>query len=62
VLVWLLRRIASGNQRPWWRELLLDENLSSRLVDLLSDLYPGSDHVHNLNLGGANDSDVWDYA
>jgi predicted nuclease of predicted toxin-antitoxin system len=31
-------------------------------VDLLSDLYPGSDHVHNLNLGGANDSEVWDYA
>ena len=43
-------------------KLLLDENLSPRLVDLLSDLYPGSDHVHNLNLGGANDSEVWDYA
>jgi predicted nuclease of predicted toxin-antitoxin system len=43
-------------------KLLLDENLSPRLVDLLSDLYPGSDHVHNVNLGGANDSEVWDYA
>jgi predicted nuclease of predicted toxin-antitoxin system len=43
-------------------KLLLDENLSPRLMDLLSDLYPGSDHVHNLNLGGANDSEVWDYA
>jgi predicted nuclease of predicted toxin-antitoxin system len=43
-------------------KLLLDENLSPRLVDLLSDLYPGSDHVHNLNLGGANDSEVWGYA
>jgi predicted nuclease of predicted toxin-antitoxin system len=43
-------------------KLLLDENLSPRLVDLLSDLYPESDHVHNLNLGGANDSEVWDYA
>ena len=43
-------------------KLLLDENLSPRLVDLLSDLYPGSDHVHYLNLGGANDSEVWDYA
>jgi predicted nuclease of predicted toxin-antitoxin system len=31
-------------------------------VDWLSDLYPGSDHVHNLNLGGANDFEVWDYA
>jgi predicted nuclease of predicted toxin-antitoxin system len=43
-------------------KLLLDENLSPRLMDLLSDLYPGSDHVHNLNLGAANDSEVWDYA
>lgn len=43
-------------------KLLLDENLSPRLVDLLSDLYPGSDHVQNLNLGAANDSEVWDYA
>jgi predicted nuclease of predicted toxin-antitoxin system len=43
-------------------KLLLDENLSPRLVDLLSDLYPGSDHVHNLSLGGAIDSEVWDYA
>ncbi|MCU1250920.1 MAG: hypothetical protein JWQ49_3949 [Edaphobacter sp.] len=43
-------------------KLLLDENLSPRVMDLLSDLYPASDHVHNLNLGGANDSEVWDYA
>jgi predicted nuclease of predicted toxin-antitoxin system len=43
-------------------KLLLDENLSPRLVESLRDLYPGSEHVHNLNLGGANDSEVWDYA
>ena len=43
-------------------KLLLDENLSLRLVESLADLYPGSDHVHNLSLGGANDSEVWDYA
>ena len=43
-------------------KLLLDENLSLRLIESLADLYPGSDHVHNLNLGGANDSEVWDYA
>jgi predicted nuclease of predicted toxin-antitoxin system len=36
--------------------------LSSRLVESLSDLYPGSEHVHNLGLGGADDSAVWDYA
>lgn len=43
-------------------KLLLDENLSLRLVESLADLYPGSNHVHNLNLGGADDSEVWDYA
>lgn len=43
-------------------KLLLDENLSLRLVESLADLYPGSDHVHNLGLGGVNDSEVWDYA
>jgi predicted nuclease of predicted toxin-antitoxin system len=42
--------------------LLLDENLSPRLVDLLSDLYPGSAHVENIGLGGAADGDVWSYA
>lgn len=43
-------------------KLLLDENLSPRLVESLRDLYRGSEHVHSLNLGGANDSEVWDYA
>src|ERR1700761_9465206 len=43
-------------------KLLLDENLSPRLVLRLASLYPGSDHVHNLNLGGAHDSQIWVYA
>lgn len=43
-------------------KLLFDENLSPRLAESLRDLYPGSDQVHNLNLGGAKDSDVWDFA
>ncbi|MDQ2835297.1 MAG: DUF5615 family PIN-like protein [Acidobacteriota bacterium] len=43
-------------------KLLLDENLSPRLVESLRDLYAESDHVHNLKLGAANDSEVWDYA
>jgi predicted nuclease of predicted toxin-antitoxin system len=42
--------------------LLLDENLSPRLVDSLSDLYPGSKHVESVGLGGAADGDVWGYA
>jgi predicted nuclease of predicted toxin-antitoxin system len=43
-------------------KLLLDENLSPRLVESLSDLYPGSKHVHSLQLGRADDSAVWAYA
>lgn len=43
-------------------KILLDENLSLRLVELLADLYPESNHVHNLKLGGADDSEVWNYA
>lgn len=43
-------------------KLLLDENLSPRLVESLSDLYPGLEHVHNVELGGADDSAVWAYA
>jgi predicted nuclease of predicted toxin-antitoxin system len=43
-------------------KLLFDENLSSRLVESLEDVYPDSQHVHNLGLGGADDSAVWEYA
>jgi predicted nuclease of predicted toxin-antitoxin system len=43
-------------------KLLLDENLSPRLVESLGDLYPGSQHVHAVGLGEADDSDVWNFA
>lgn len=43
-------------------KLLLDENLSPRLVETLSDLYPGSAHVHHLGLGAADDREIWDHA
>lgn len=43
-------------------KLLFDENLSFRLISLLSDLFPGSMHVHDLGLGNARDEDVWEYA
>ena len=33
-----------------------------RLVPLISDLYPGSAHVHYLGLGAADDGEIWDYA
>jgi predicted nuclease of predicted toxin-antitoxin system len=43
-------------------KLLFDENLSPQLVDLLSDLYPGSAHVHQCGLGSADDLAIWGYA
>jgi predicted nuclease of predicted toxin-antitoxin system len=43
-------------------KLLLDENLSPRLIESLADLYPGSQHVDRAGLGGAEDNDVWNYA
>jgi predicted nuclease of predicted toxin-antitoxin system len=43
-------------------KLLLDENLSPRLAELLADLYPGSAHVHQCGLGSSDDSTIWEYA
>ncbi len=43
-------------------KLLLDENLSPRLIDQLSDLYPGSAHVHQCGLGRTDDAAIWEYA
>ena len=42
--------------------LLLDENLSERLVPRLDDLFPGSTHVRSLGQGGARDHSVWEMA
>jgi predicted nuclease of predicted toxin-antitoxin system len=42
--------------------LLLDENLSPKLVRLLDDLFPGSVHVRDVGLKAADDSLVWNYA
>lgn len=43
-------------------KLLFDENLSFRLVIELADIYPGSKHVRNIGLLGADDLMVWNYA
>ena len=43
-------------------KLLLDENLSPRLVEMLSEVYPGSAHVHALGLGAADDGAIWTFA
>jgi predicted nuclease of predicted toxin-antitoxin system len=43
-------------------KLLFDQNLSPRLVSLLSDLFPDSTHVQLAELGTASDRIVWDFA
>ncbi|MBI3894457.1 MAG: DUF5615 family PIN-like protein [Acidobacteria bacterium] len=42
-------------------ELLFDENLSPKLPQLLASEYPGSVHIHELGLRGAEDRKIWDY-
>jgi len=43
-------------------KLLLDENLSHKLVQLLEDLFPNSIHVRDVGLKAADDPLVWAYA
>jgi predicted nuclease of predicted toxin-antitoxin system len=43
-------------------KLLFDQNLSPRLVNRLSDLYPASNHVYLLGLDREPDKVVWEYA
>ena len=43
-------------------KLLFDQQLSPRLVSLLSPLFPDSSHVHDLGLGRATDDEIWQYA
>ncbi|HEX6368094.1 MAG TPA: DUF5615 family PIN-like protein [Longimicrobium sp.] len=43
-------------------KLLFDENLSFRLVPVLADIYPGSAHVRDVGLLGAEDPAIWAYA
>lgn len=43
-------------------KLLFDQNLSPRLVRLLSDVYPDCSHVHVLGMDTSSDTEVWNYA
>lgn len=43
-------------------KLLLDENLSPRLVTPLSRMFPGSRHVEDCGLDAAEDEEIWRYA
>jgi predicted nuclease of predicted toxin-antitoxin system len=42
--------------------LLLDENLSEKLLPLLFDRFPNSRHVRLIGLGGADELVIWDRA
>lgn len=43
-------------------KLLLDNNLSPRLIERLDDLSPDSSHVNLLGLASASDIEVWNTA
>ncbi|MDR9363952.1 MAG: DUF5615 family PIN-like protein [Balneolaceae bacterium] len=43
-------------------KLLFDQNLSYRLVQLLEDYFPNSEHVKLLGMEEATDSSIWEYA
>ncbi|MBI5451108.1 MAG: DUF5615 family PIN-like protein [Gammaproteobacteria bacterium] len=43
-------------------KLLLDENLSRRIVPLLQTTFPDSSHVALLGLERASDLEIWQYA
>jgi len=43
-------------------KLLLDENVSPRIIPIIADLYPGSIHVRDAGLASASDAQVWKYA
>jgi len=47
---------------PSLMRLLLYENLSPKLKEFLSDVYPGTTHVRDVGLHAAQYEDVWRYA
>ncbi|WP_040896597.1 DUF5615 family PIN-like protein [Xenococcus sp. PCC 7305] len=43
-------------------KLLLDENLSDKIIPKIIDLFPNSVHVKTLGLTNTDDLIIWDYA
>lgn len=43
-------------------KLLLDENLSDRIINRIVDLYPNSEQVKTLLLTNTDDAIIWEYA
>ena len=42
--------------------LLFDQNISSRIIRLLQDEFPGCTQVTRVGLGNTKDSQIWEYA
>jgi predicted nuclease of predicted toxin-antitoxin system len=42
--------------------LLFDHNLSPKLAERLSDLFPEFTHVHNLGMSTYSDLEIWNFA
>ena len=43
-------------------KLLLDENISSKLVKFLTKDFPESSHIDYLQMQGTTDTSIWEYA
>ena len=43
-------------------KLLLDENISSKLVKFLTKDFPESSHIDYLKMQGTTDTNIWNYA
>ncbi len=43
-------------------KLLLDENISSKLVKFLMQDFPESSHIDYLKMQGSTDTNIWEYA
>ena len=43
-------------------KLLLDQNISRKLVKTLGHAFPGTSHVYTLGLSTASDLEIWGYA
>lgn len=43
-------------------KLLLDQNISRKLLKEFDDLFPGSSHVYLLDLHKVSDEEIWNYA
>ena len=43
-------------------KLLLDQNLSPKLVRSIEPIFRGSEHVRNLGMRDSSDTEIWNYA